>query len=197
MIFYETEADPTEWFLLPLHWKATDVEKIEQWAADCAEIAARRHRGWWKRPDKKALTARYRLLQEAHPNPGVPADQVFLYGGEPRQVPQPVYALTVQPDGEYREADLLKVVQATGVHPVRPPEVAPFHSDRLGEGFRCVRYFGSDDRLGVSVNYGWWSEEHRVYATLRSVSGDLGWFLAHLDVFDGFARSVWLNANPE
>lgn len=198
MIFYETEADPAAWFLLPLHWKASDVEQIEEWAQTCAEIMYRRHKGWWRKPDRNALTARFRLLQETHPHPSIPADQVFLYGGDPRRVPQPVYALSVGSDGEDRETGLRKVVQADEQNPIRPPDVTPFTSERMGvEGLRCLRYFGDGGQLCVSVNYGWWSEEHQVYASLRTVSGDLGWLFAHDDVFDDFARSVWLNADPE
>ncbi|MGH4032439.1 hypothetical protein ACQB60_26265 [Actinomycetota bacterium Odt1-20B] len=197
MIFYETEADPEEWFPLPLHWKAADVQRIEEWARTCAEIMYRRHKGWWKRPDRKALTSRFRLLQEAHPHPGIPADQVFLYGGDPRRVPQPVYALSVTPDGEDREAGLRTLVQADEKHPVRPPDVTPFTFTRAGaKGLRCLRYFGDGDQLCVSVNYAWWSEEHQVYASLRTVSGDLGWLFAHDDVFDEFAQGAWLKTAP-
>ncbi len=72
-----------------------------------------------------------------------------------------------------------------------------FDSDRIGSGLRCLRYFGDEDGLGVSLNYGWWSEEHQMYASIRTVTDEVGWLATNLDVFDDFARSIWLNPNPE
>lgn len=197
MIFFETEADPTEWFPMPLHWTELDQDKIGDWTGTCAEIMSRRFRDVPGVPGMRALTARFRLLLEAHPNPRVPADQVFLYGGDPRRIPQPVYALAVPSEGEDRHTGLRTVAQATQRDPVRPPDVVPFHSERLGEGLRCLRYFADGDQLCVSLNYAWWSEEQQVYASLRTVTGDIGWLMAYDDAFDDFARSVWLHRDPE
>ena len=120
MIFFETEADPTEWFLMPLHWTGLDQDKIEDWSETCAEIMFRKHKKWWNSPNKKALTARFRQLLEAHPHPAIPADQVFLYGGDPRRIPQPFYALAAQTSGEDHHSGLLKLVQADEENPCPP-----------------------------------------------------------------------------
>ncbi|MDT9701758.1 hypothetical protein [Streptomyces sp. P17] len=197
MIFFETEADPTEWFLMPLHWTTLHQREIEEWAATCAEISHRRNKKWWRASNRDALTSRFRRLIEAHPNPSVPAHQAFLYGGDPRRIPQPFYALAVHPEGEERESGLHIVVQATEENPIRPPEITEFNSDRIGPGLRCLRYFGSEGELGVSLNYGWWSEEHQVYASIRTVTAEIGWLVTQLDTFDDFARSIWLDANPK
>lgn len=197
MIFFETEADPTEWFLMPLHWTELDQDKIEDWSETCAEIMFRKHKKWWNSPNKKALTARFRQLLEAHPHSAIPADQVFLYGGDPRRIPQPFYALAAQTSGEDHHPGLLKLVQADEENPVRPPDIDTFHSDRLGEGVRCLRYFGDGDQLSVSLNYGWWLEDLQLYASLRTVTSDIGWLTSLIDVWDEFAGTVWLDPNPE
>ncbi|WAZ23369.1 hypothetical protein STRCI_004708 [Streptomyces cinnabarinus] len=201
MIFFETEADPTHWFPLPLHWTARDQEEMVKWSLMCAEIVRHRHRKWWYRPRRIRIAERFLRLAEAHPVPNVPADQAFLYAGDARRVPQPFYALAAGPEGEDREAGLRTMVQADEENPVRPPDVVEFRSDRLGRGLRCIRYFGSgsgsERDLNASLNYGWWSEEHRVYVSVRTVSTDVPWLMANLAAFDDFARSVWLNPNPE
>lgn len=197
MIFFETEADPTEWFPMPLHWTALHENEIADWTTTCAEIIYRRHKKWWRNPDRMALAHRFRQLIEAHPNPSIPAHQAFLYGGDPRRVPQPFYALAVQTEGGDREVELHTVVQAYGENPVRPPDVVSFDSSRIGLGLRCLRYFGDEEGLAVSLNYGWWSEEHQIYASIRTVTMDVGWLATNLDVFDDFAHGIWLNANPE
>ncbi|CAM5270599.1 hypothetical protein [Streptomyces griseomycini] len=197
MIFFETEADPTNWFLMPLHWTELDQDKIEDWSRTCAEIMSRRHRKWWRSPNKDALTTRFRLLVESHPHPAIPADQVFLYGGDPRRIPQVFYALAVRSDGGDRRKELLTLVQADKGNDVKPPEVETFHSDRMGDGLRCLQYFDDAGQVCVSLNYGWWSEEHQTYASLRTVTGDLGWLMSLIDEWDDFARSIWLNSNPQ
>ncbi|MFI7020732.1 hypothetical protein [Streptomyces sp. NPDC050164] len=92
--------------------------------------------------------------------------------------------------------ELRMMVQATGDHPVRRPDVSDFHSDRLGRGLRYLRYFG-DKGVYASLNYGWWSEEHQVYATVRTVSTELDWLTVNMGILDDLARSIWLNPNPE
>lgn len=196
MIFFETEANPTEWFPMPLHWTPLHQKEIAEWSAACAEIMYRRYKRWWWSPDRDALADHFRQLIEAHPNPNVPAHQAFLYGGDPRRVPQPFYALVVQSEGEDREAGLRTVVQANEANPLRPPDVVEFESSRLGQGLRCLRYFGTEGEIGVSLNYGWWSDEHQIYASLRTVSAELGWLVTNSDIFDEFARSIWLNPEP-
>ncbi|MEV0170948.1 hypothetical protein AB0I00_07450 [Streptomyces sp. NPDC050803] len=196
MIFFETEADPTRWFPLPLHWTEEDQDEMVKWSVMCAEIVYQRHKTWWRRPKRLTLADRFLQLAEAHPVPNVPADQAFLFCDDPRRIPQPFYALAAQSEGENREAGLRTIVQATDENPVRPPDVTEFHSDRLGRGLRCIRYFGSESDLNASLNYGWWSEEHEVYASVRTVSTEVEWLTANLDVFDDFARSIWLNPNP-
>ncbi|TPQ22076.1 hypothetical protein [Streptomyces sporangiiformans] len=197
MIFFETEADLTEWFPMPLHWTAHHQNEIDKWSATCAEIVYQRHKKWWRRPNRLALANQFLQLIEAHPNPKIPADQIFLYGGDPRRIPQPFYALAMQSDGEDREAGLRTIVQATEENPVRPPDVGAFDSERIGQGLRCLRYFGDPGDLAVSLNYGWWSEEHQVYASVRTVTDEVGWLATNLDIFDDFARSIWLNPDPE
>jgi hypothetical protein len=197
VIFFETEADPTEWFLMPLHWTEQQRTEIDEWAATCADIVHQRHRKWWRSPNRTVLTDRFRQLIEAHPHPRIPAHQVFLYGGDPRRVPQPFYALLMQGEGAGRKSDLRTLVQATEEGAVRPPDVTAFDSDRIGEGLRCLRYFSDDAGLGVSLNYGWWSEELQIYASVRTVTDELGWLGLNMDIFDEFARSIWLNPKPE
>ncbi|MFI8206089.1 hypothetical protein [Streptomyces sp. NPDC085937] len=197
MIFFETEADPTEWFLMPLHWTNLHQAEIDEWSATCAEIMYRRHKKWWRSPNRDVMAHSFRMLVEAHPHPSIPAHQVFLYGGDPRRVPQPFYALVVQPEDGDRDKELRSVVQASETSPNRPPDVVKFDSDRIGPGLRCLRYFGDEDGLGVSLNYGWWSEEHQLFASIRTVTDEVAWLATNLDVFDDFARSIWLNPNPE
>ncbi|GAA2607973.1 hypothetical protein GCM10010304_68550 [Streptomyces roseoviolaceus] len=198
MIFFEFEADPTEWFPLPLHWtdNERDQDEMVNWAVTCAEIVHQRHKRWWRRPKRLAIADHFLQLAEAHPIPTVPAHQAFVYGSAPGRVPQPFYALAGQSEGKDQETELRMMVQATGDHPVRRPDVSEFHSDRLGRGLRCLRYFGDNGGYG-SLNYGWWSEEHQVYATVRTVSTELDWLTANMGLFDDFARSIWLNPNPE
>ncbi|GGS88868.1 hypothetical protein [Streptomyces violaceus] len=198
MIFFEFEADPTEWFPLPLHWtdNERDQDEMVNWAVTCGEIVHQRHKRWWRRPKRLAIADYFLQLAEAHPIPNVPAHQAFVYGGAPGRVPQPFYALAGQSEGKDRETELRMMVQATGDHPVRRPDISEFHSDRLGRGLRCLRYFG-DSGVYASLNYGWWSDEHQVYATVRTVSTELDWLTANMGIFDDFARSICLNPNPE
>ncbi|MGA5127343.1 hypothetical protein ACPCAG_29095 [Streptomyces pseudogriseolus] len=196
MIFFETEADPTEWFLMPHHWTDLNQSEIDEWSATCAEIIYRRHKKWWRSPNRDALAQSFRLLVQSHPHPSIPANQVFLYGGDPRRVPQPFYALVVQPESGDRDRELRSVVQATEKGSTRSPDVMNFDSDRIGRGLRCLRYFGDEEGLGVSLNYGWWSEEHQLYVSVRTVTDDVGWLATNLDVFDYFARTIWLNPDP-
>ncbi|MET9993043.1 hypothetical protein ABZ061_26165 [Streptomyces mutabilis] len=197
MIFFETEEDPTEWFLMPLHWSPQHQNEKAEWAATCAEIVYRRHKRWWRSSDRETLVQRFRQLIEVHPNPNIPAQQAFLYAGDPRRVPQPFYALVARPESEDRSTGLRAVVQASEESPVRPPIVDEFTSDRLGAGLRCLRFFGDDEGLAASLNYGWWSEDHQIYVSVRTVTSDLGWLGTNLDIFDDFARSIWLNVDPE
>ncbi|GAB2876688.1 hypothetical protein GCM10027074_50930 [Streptomyces deserti] len=199
MISFDTEADPTEWFPMPLHWpdRDEDQDEMAKWSVICAEIVHHRHKKWWRRPNRLVIADRFMQLAEAHPIPDVPAHQAFLYGGDPRRIPQPFYALVVQPEGEDRESGLLTIVQASEENPVRPPDVVEFDSDRMGRGLRCLRYFGEEGSPAVSLNYGWWSEEHQVYASVRTVSTEINWLTANIGIFDGFARSIWLNTNSE
>lgn len=197
MIFFEFDADPAEWFALPLHWTDTeqDQDEMVKWSLMCAGIVRQRHKKWWWRPKQLTIADHFLQLAEAHPLPNVPAHQAFLYGGDPRRIPQPVYALAAQSEGPDRESELRMMVQATAEHPIRPPDVTEFHSDRLGRGLRCIRYFGDNGR-SLSLNYGWWSAEYQVYATVRTVSTEPEWLTANMGVFDDFARSVWLNQDP-
>ncbi|GAA3496063.1 hypothetical protein GCM10019016_031640 [Streptomyces prasinosporus] len=199
MIFFETDADPTEWFPLPLHWtdQERDQDEMVKWSVLCAEIVHRRHKKWWRRPRRLALADRFLQLAEAHPHPNIPAHQAFLHSGDPRRVPQPVYALAVSSEGGDREVELRTIVQAAEENPVRPPDVVEFHSDRMGRGLRCLRLFGDAADPAVSLTYGWWSEDHRIYASVRTVATEPSWLTANITVFDDFARSIWLNPAPE
>ncbi|MXM62458.1 hypothetical protein GR925_03080 [Streptomyces sp. HUCO-GS316] len=197
MIFFETEADPTAWFPMPLHWTDQDQDEMVKWSVTCAEIVYQSHKKWWRHPRRLVLADRFMQLAEAHPLPNVPAQQAFLYGGDPRRIPQPFYALAMKADGEDRESSLRTLVQATEENPVRPPDVVEFESHRLGRGLRCLRYFGAERTLNASLNYGWWSEEHQLHASVRTVSTELKWLTANISLFDEFARSIWLNSNPE
>ncbi|MFE2436133.1 hypothetical protein [Streptomyces sp. NPDC059409] len=180
MIFFETEADPTLWFPLPLHWTEQDQEEMIKWSVMCAEIVHQRHKTWWRRPKRLTIADRFAQLAEAHPHPSIPARQAFLYSGDARMIPQPVYALVAQSEGKDRDAGLRAVLQANEENPVRPPDITEFHSARLGHGMRCIRYFGNESSPGASVNYGWWSEEHQTYATVRTVSPDVDWLTTNL-----------------
>ena len=111
-------------------------------------------------------------------------------------LPQPFYALAAQSGGEDHEDGLRIMVQAADKNAARPPEITPFHSERLGHGLRCIRYFGDPSDPGASLNYGWWSEEHQVYASVRTVPPEAAWIRANLDICDDFARSIWLNPDP-
>lgn len=196
MIFFDMDSDPTEWFMMPLHWTSADNDKMEEWAFTCSEITYRKHVKWWRGPSRATLAARFRLLAEAHPHPSIPADQVFLWAGDPRRVPQPVYALAMQSEDGDREGELRILVQATEKDPVFPPNVESFRTDRLGEGLRCLQYFGPRDNVGASLNYGWWAKEVQAYVSVRTVSGDIGWLTSQLDIFDDFARSISVTLNP-
>lgn len=66
--------------------------------------------------------------------------------------------------------------------------------DRAGE---TVPYFGGGDGLGVPLDCGWWSDECQPYTSIRTVTHKVGWFAINLDFFSNFARSIWLNRNPE
>jgi hypothetical protein len=197
MIFFEVAADPLQWFHLPLHWTEEDQDEKIKWSLMCAEAVRHQHKTWWRRPKRLKLAERFLQITEVHPAPNIPADQAFLYAGDPRRIPQPFYALAGPLEGVDCETGLRTIVQATKENPVRPPEVADFHSPRLRQGLRSLRYFGSEGALNVSLNYGWWSEELKVYASVRTVSTEHDWLNAHLGVFDGFARSIWLNPEPE
>ncbi|MFC9680797.1 hypothetical protein [Streptomyces sp. NPDC056948] len=135
MIFFEFEADPTEW------WSGL---------SRAGRSFIKRHKRWW-RPKRHAIADHFLQLAETHPLPNVPAHQAFVYGGAPGRVPQPFYALAGQSEGKDRETELRMMVQATGDHPVRRPDVSEFPSDRLGRGLRCLRYFG-DNGVYVSLN---------------------------------------------
>ena len=49
----------------------------------------------------------------------------------------------------------------------------------------------------MSLNYGWWLEDLQLYASLRTVTSDIGWLTSLIDVWDEFAGTVWLDPNPE
>jgi hypothetical protein len=68
VIFFETEADPTEWFPMPLHWTAHRQKEIDEWSAAYAEIMYRHHKKWWRSPNRLVLANYFRQLIEFHPN---------------------------------------------------------------------------------------------------------------------------------
>ncbi|MGP3951660.1 hypothetical protein [Streptomyces sp. 7N604] len=190
MIFVETDSDPSQWLLMPLVWDRPG--DLEEWAHQQAELLWKLHVKRPKRRDVKALAVRLSMLAEGIPGK-IPAHQVFLYAPDPRRIPLPFFALKVPIEGD-RTARLREAVQADEESPVRPVEVEPFTTERMGEGLRSLRYFGSrEGALMMSVNFGWRSEEFGVDLQLRTVSDDPGWLAAHIEECDEFARSIWLN----
>ncbi|MET8447731.1 hypothetical protein [Streptomyces sp. NPDC005209] len=51
--------------------------------------------------------------------------------------------------------------------------------------------------MGVSLHYRWWLEDLGLYASLRTVTDDIGWLTSLIDDWDEFARSIWLDPDPE
>ncbi|WP_434594704.1 hypothetical protein [Streptomyces sp. A5-4] len=190
MIFLETDSDPAQWLMMPLVWDRP--EDLQVWAHQHAELLWKLQEKRPKRRDKKALAVRLAMLAEGIPG-RVPAHQVFLYAPDPRRTPQAFYVLKVPVEGE-RTARLREAVQADEDSPVRPMEVDAFATERLGEGLRSLRYWGSrEGSLMMSLNFAWRSEEFGTDLILRTVSDDPGWLASHLDEVDDFARSVWLS----
>ncbi|WP_328495769.1 hypothetical protein OHS59_25815 [Streptomyces sp. NBC_00414] len=194
MIFLETDSDPTEWLLMPLKWDS--VDERQDWAQKNADMLWRLREKRPKRREIRALAKRLDMLAEGIPG-RVPAHQVFLYAKDPRRVPLAFYALTVPAEGD-RVTQLREAVQADRDSPVRPTEVDMFTTERLGDGLRSLRYWGSrEGALMMSLNFAWRSEEFGVDLSVRTVADDPGWLAAHLDEVDVFARSLWLTAAPE
>ncbi|WAU79081.1 hypothetical protein O1Q96_04525 [Streptomyces sp. Qhu-G9] len=194
MIFLETDSDPTEWLLMPLRWDSTDER--QDWAQKNAEMLWRLREKRPKRREIRALAKRLDMLAEGIPG-RVPAHQVFLYAPDPRRIPLAFFALSVPAEGD-RTTQLREAVQADRDSPVRPTEVDTFTTERLGEGLRSLRYWGSrEGALMMSLNFAWRSEEFGVDLSVRTVADDPGWLAAHLDEADVFARSLWLTKTPE
>ncbi|MFD9326422.1 hypothetical protein [Streptomyces sp. NPDC060065] len=190
MIFLETDSDPTEWLLMPLRWDS--VDERQEWAQKSADMLWRLREKRPKRREIRALATRLDMLAEGIPG-RVPAHQVFLYAPDPRRIPLAFYALTVPVEGD-RVAKLREAVQADQESPVRPVEVDTFTTERLGEGLRSLRYWGSrEGALMMSLNFAWRSDVFGVDLSLRTVADDPGWLAAHLDEVDDFARSLWLS----
>ncbi|AVH55832.1 MULTISPECIES: hypothetical protein [Streptomyces] len=194
MIFLETDSDPAEWLLMPLVWDSVDDR--QKWAQTNADMLWRLREKRPKRREVRALAQRLDMLAEGIPG-RVPAHQVFLYAPDPRRIPLAFYALTVPSEGD-RTASLREAVQADQESPVRPVEVDTFTTERLGEGLRSLRYWGSrEGSLMMSLNFAWRSEQFGVDLSLRTVADDPGWLAAHLDEVDDFARSLWLAVPPD
>ncbi|MDQ0776578.1 hypothetical protein QF026_005044 [Streptomyces aurantiacus] len=194
MIFLETDSDPTEWLLMPLKWDNSDER--QEWAQKTADMLWRLREKRPKRREIRALAKRLDMLAEGIPG-RVPAHQVFLYAPDPRRVPLAFFAVTVPAEGD-RLAQLREAVQADRDSPVRPTEVDSFTTERLGEGLRSLRYWGSrEGALMMSLNFAWRSEQFGIDLSVRTVADDPGWLAAHLDEVDVFARSLWLTAAAE
>ncbi|MFI1441504.1 hypothetical protein [Streptomyces fructofermentans] len=194
MIFLETDSDPLEWLLMPLRWNGADER--QEWAAKNADMLWRLREKRPKRREVRALAKRLDMLAEGIPG-RIPAHQVFLYAPDPRRTPLAFFALTAPAEGD-RDTVLREVVQADRESPVRPTEVDAFTTERLGEGLRSLRYWGSrEGALMMSLNFAWRAEQFGVDLSVRTVADDPGWLAAHLDEVDAFARSLWLADAPE
>ncbi|QQM42692.1 hypothetical protein [Streptomyces liliifuscus] len=189
MIFLETDSDPTEWLLMPLRWDS--VDERQNWAQKNADMLWRLRETRPKRREIRALAKRLDMLAEGIPG-RVPAHQVFLYAPDPRRIPLAFFALTVPSEGD-RTRQLREAVQADLDSAVRPTEVDTFTTERLGDGLRSLRYWGSrEGALMMSLNLAWRLEDFGVDLSVRTVADDPGWLAAHLDEVDTFARSLWL-----
>ncbi|KAA0941895.1 hypothetical protein [Streptomyces apricus] len=194
MIFLETDSDPAEWLLMPLRWDS--IDERQEWAQMNADMLWRLREKRPKRREVRSLAKRLDMLAEGIPG-RIPAHQVFLYAPDPRRIPLAFYALTVPAEGD-RATQLREAVQADLDSPVRPTEVSTFTTDRLGEGFRSLRYWNSRGGASmVSLNFAWRSEEFDIDLSVRTVADDPDWLSAHLGEADTFARSLWLTAVAE
>ncbi|MEV8594994.1 hypothetical protein [Streptomyces sp. NPDC052012] len=193
MTLVETDSETLQWF--PTHMRWNSKEEREEWAELCALALLSAHE---QRPKRRRIKAiRQQLDSFAEVLSGLaPADQAFLFIPLPDEVPVPAFILMAESEGD-REATLRQIVQADAESAVRPVEVEPFATERLGEGLRSTRYWSTPDgQLMVTVRYGWRVQASGVDLCFYMVWNDPGKMAVYSDIVDDFARSLWVSA-PE
>ncbi|MFG3716295.1 hypothetical protein ACGF8D_00620 [Streptomyces massasporeus] len=190
MKFVDTDSETLQWFPTFMQWKSEDER--EEWAELCALAVLHAHE---EKPKRRRIKGLRKLLSAFVENLSnlTPADQAFLFIPDPDQVPVPAFILMAESEGD-RDATLRQIVQADAANLVRPVEVDPFTSERLGEGLRSTRYWSTaDDQLMVTVRYGWRVEEAGIDLCFYMVWNDPGHMAAYADAVDDFARSLWVS----
>lgn len=191
MKLVETDSETVQWFPAPMHWNS-DTER-EEWAEFCALALLRAHEERPKRRRIRAIRQQLDSFVAALPRL-TPADQAFLFIPEPDEIPVPIFALMADCEGDL-ESTLRQIVQADAESVVRPVEVEPFATERLGQGLRSTRYWAAaDGQLMVTVRYGWRVEASGVDLCLYMVWNNPGKMAAYTDIVDDFVRSLWVSA---
>ncbi|MFJ8593213.1 hypothetical protein [Streptomyces sp. NPDC093598] len=190
MKYVDTDSETLQWFPTPMHW-SSEGER-EEWAELCALAVLHAHEEKPKRRRVKALRT-FLAAYVKDFSKLTPADQAFLFIPVPDQMPIPAFLLMAESEGD-RDTTLRQIIQADAESLIRPVEVEPFPTERLGEGLRSTRYWSTkEDQLMVTVRYGWRAEESGVDLCFYIVWNDPGHMAAYADAVDDFARSLWIS----
>jgi hypothetical protein len=190
MKFVDTDSETLQWFPTHMHWNSEGER--EEWAELCALAVLHAHE---EKPKRRRINGLRKLLSAfvADFSKLTPADQAFLFIPDPDQLPVPAFLLLAESEGD-RDTTLRQIIQADAESAVRPVEVDPFPTERLGEGLRSTRYWTTaDDQLMVTVRYGWRVEKSGLDLCLYMVWNDPGRMAAYADAVDEFAHSLWIN----
>ena len=190
MRLVETDSETLQWFPTHMRWNS-DGER-EEWAELCAAALLSAHE---KRPKRRRIKAvRQQLDSFAQVLTKLtPADQAFLFIPTPDQTPVPAFILMAECEGD-RQTTLRSMVQADAESLVRPVEVDPFATERLGEGLRSTRYWSTPEgQLMATVRYGWRLEQINTDLCFYMVWDDPGKMAVFTDTVDDFVRSLWVN----
>ncbi|MFI8927924.1 hypothetical protein ACIG3E_09650 [Streptomyces sp. NPDC053474] len=189
----DTDSDATVWPAMPVLEGRNAARARKKWARRTSELL-------WSLVDepfekKQVKMLAYELESTAELVPQkIPVHQVFLYVPDPRR-DFLTFLVHAGPSTGDVDATLAALVQKDEPGAVQDPEVMDFDTERLGRGMRSIRYFVSDKAQAMccSVNYAWRLESLGIDVIVRTLSEDIGWITSHIDEFDEFARSLFVN----
>ncbi|MFE1247560.1 hypothetical protein [Streptomyces sp. NPDC058735] len=190
MRFVETDSETLQWFPTSMHWNSEGER--DEWAELCALAVLHAHE---ENPKRRRIKGLRRLLSAfvADFSKLTPADQAFLFIPDPDELPVPAFLLLAESEG-HRDTTLRQIVQADSERSVREVEVDPFTTERLGEGLRSTRYWSTtDERLFVTVRYGWRVEKMGIDLCFYMVWNDPGRMAAYAEAVDEFTQSLWVS----
>lgn len=191
----DTDSDAAVWPAVPLPGEGRGAARErKRWARRTSELL------WGLVDDEpvdkkqvKMLAFELESVAEQVPR-AIPVHQLFLYVPDPRREFLTFLVHAGESKGEV-EATLDELVQKDEPGAVQDPEVIDFDTERLGRGRRSIRYFvaAKAEEMCVSVNYAWRIESLGIDVIVRTVGEDIGWITSHIEEFDAFAQSLFVN----